>query len=81
MRESSTDLRKELGQVDVHDGLQQQLSLVLVKVLELQVSSCSQHRLDCPHAVVVVVLGGQQFRAEAVCCNDFPRQTAGDSDK
>ena len=47
---------QELGQVDVVDGSEEEHTLVLVGVLELQVPGSSKDRLDGPHAVVIVVL-------------------------
>lgn len=42
--------------------------------MHLQVASCGQHRLDGPHAVVIVVLGGQLLGAQAVRGHDLDRQ-------
>ena len=63
---STPYLRQEFGQVDIHDGLEQQHRLILLRILQFEVSCCRQHRLDSPHTIVVVVLGGQQFRAQSV---------------
>lgn len=68
-------LRQELGHVDVHERPQQQHALHLLGVLELQVARRRQHRLDRPHAVVVVVLGGELFRAQSVGGHNLLGQT------
>ena len=52
-------LGQEFGQVDIIDGFEEQDRFILVHVLELEVAGSSQHGLDGPHAVVVVVLRGQ----------------------
>lgn len=48
--------------------------------VHLEVASGGQHRLDGPHAVVIVVLGGELLRAQAIRGHDFHREGAG-SDK
>jgi len=40
----------------------------------LEVSSGSKHRLDSPHPVVVVMLGGQLLRTETISGHNFHRQ-------
>ena len=35
---------------------------VLIRELDLEVASSSQHRLDCPHPVVIVKLAGELQR-------------------
>lgn len=59
-------LSQELGQVDIQQCPEQQDALVLLWVLELQVAGGREHRLDGPHAVVIVMLGGKLLRAQAV---------------
>jgi len=65
------NLRQELGQIDVHDGLEQEDGLVLQRKLQLEVAGGRQHGLDSSHAVVVVRLGGQLFRAQLVRSHDL----------
>ena len=43
----------------------------------LQVAGSSEHRFDGSHAVVVVVLGGELLRAEAVGGHDLDREGPG----
>ena len=51
---------------------------VFVKLLRyLQVSCSSQDRLDGPHPIVVVVLGGELLRAESVRGYDLDRERSG----
>lgn len=64
-------LSQELGQVDIEQGAEQQDTLVLLRVLELEVAGGGEHGLDCAHAVVVVMLGGQLLRAQAVRRHDL----------
>ncbi len=40
----------------------------------LEVSSSSQHRLDSPHPIVVVMLWGQLLRTESISGHNFHRQ-------
>lgn len=68
-------LSQELGQVDIKQGPQQQDTLVLLWVLELQVASSSEHRLDSAHAVVIVMLRGELLRAQAVGCHNLLGET------
>ena len=51
--------------------------LCLVFELELEVAGRRQHRLDRPHAVVVVVLGGELLRAQLVCGHNLHRHLSG----
>lgn len=64
-------LSQELGQVDIEQGAEQQDTLVLLRVLELEVAGGGEHGLDRAHAVVVVMLGGQLLRAQAVRRHDL----------
>ena len=43
----------------------------------LEVASCSQHRLDSSHAVIVVVLGWQLLWAQAVHSHNLDREGSG----
>jgi hypothetical protein len=67
-------VRQELGQVDVNDRSQHDDVLVLVGILELQVARSGEHRLDGPHAVVVVMLRAQLLRAQAIRGHDLNGQ-------
>ena len=69
-------LSQEFGQVDIFDGSENQYALILIRVFQLEVSSGSQHGLDGPHPVVVVMLGGEQLGAETVGGDDLARQAA-----
>jgi len=69
----SGDLGKKLGEIDVHDGLEEEDSLVLVRELEFEVASSRQNGLDGTHAVVIMMLGRQLLRAQLICCNDLLR--------
>lgn len=69
-------LGQELGQVDIVDGFEEQNRLVLIHVLQLEVSSCRQHRLHGTHAVVVMMLGRQLLRAQCVGGNNLVGQAA-----
>lgn len=68
-------LSQELGQVDVKQGPQEQDTLILFWVLELEVASGSEHRLDSAHAIVIVVLRGELLRAQAVSCHNLLGKT------
>lgn len=72
-------LRQKLCHVDIHQRPQQQNALHLIRVLQLQVPRGSQHRLHRPHAVVVVMLGGQLLRAQTVGGHDLLGQTVGEN--
>ena len=67
---------QKLGQVDIIDGPQQEHTLVLLWVLEFQVPCSSKDRLDGPHAIVVVVLGGKLLRTQPVGGDYLGRQVA-----
>lgn len=68
-------LCQKLGHVYVHQRPQQQNALILLRVLQLQIPCCSQHRLHSSHAVVIVVLGRQLLGAQTVRGHDFLGQT------
>jgi len=70
-------VRQELGQVDVNNGAQHYYVLILIWILELQVTGGGEHRLDGPHAVVVVELTGELFGAQSVRGHDLDREWAG----
>jgi len=70
------NLCKELGHVDVHDGLEQQDRLVLFGVLEFEVPGSRQHWLDGSHAIVVMMLWRQLLWTQLVRRHDLLRQTA-----
>lgn len=59
-------LLEELGEVAVPEGANQHHVLVLVGVLSLQRPRHHQHRLDCPHPEVVVILLGQLLTAQLI---------------
>lgn len=50
-------LCKKFSHVDIHQRSEQQHTLILRGVLQLQVPCCCQHRLYSSHTIVIVVLG------------------------
>mmetsp|Transcript_33896 Transcript_33896/g.95223 ORF Transcript_33896/g.95223 Transcript_33896/m.95223 type:complete len:995 (+) Transcript_33896:5050-8034(+) len=65
---------QKLRQIHVVDGLQHQDAFVLGRLLALQAARAHEHREDCPHAVVVVLLRGQLLRAERVRGDNLLRE-------
>ena len=59
-------LSKELGQVGVSECPDEHHVLILVGVLSLECAGHDQHRLDGPHAKVVVVLLRELLTAQLV---------------
>lgn len=49
-------LSQELGQIDIKQGPEQQDTLILLRVFELQIASGSEHRLDRSHAIIIMML-------------------------
>ena len=68
-------LCEKLGHVDVHQCPEQQHALVLLRVLQLQIPCCRQHRLHSSHTIVIVVLGGQLLGAQTVGGHNLLGQT------
>lgn len=51
-----------------------QYVLILIRILELEVSCSHEHGFDSPHAVVVMELGGKLLRAQPVGHHNLHRQ-------
>jgi hypothetical protein len=52
----------------------------LVWKLELEVASSRQHSLDGSHPIIIVELGGQLLRAQAIGGDDLDGQHTGDEE-
>ena len=64
-------LSEKLWQVYIIDGPEKKDALLRVRQLQFEVPRSHQHRLDGPHPVVVVVLGGELLRAQPVHCHNL----------
>lgn len=42
----------------------------------LEISGGCEHRFDCTHTVIIMVLGGELLGTELVGCDDFASQIA-----